>query len=77
MKYTYYNNFHFLVHVHSYLVSCGVLDKLTVYFNNVRNPIDQEPQIAEFLQHAMGLLGSMTRFISTTCNRLVLDRTLR
>ncbi|XP_041464189.1 S phase cyclin A-associated protein in the endoplasmic reticulum-like [Lytechinus variegatus] len=54
----------------SYLVSCGVLDKLTVYFNNVRNPIDQEPQIAEFLQHAMGLLGAMTRFISTTSNRL-------
>ncbi|XP_063955862.1 S phase cyclin A-associated protein in the endoplasmic reticulum-like isoform X2 [Lytechinus pictus] len=53
----------------SYLVSCGVLDKLTVYFNNVRNPIDQEPQIAEFLQHAMGLLGAMTRFISTTSNR--------
>ena len=57
----------------SYLVSCGVLDKLTVYFNNVRDPIDGEPSIAEFLQHAMGLLGAMTRFISTTSNRLVQD----
>ncbi|XP_077867715.1 S phase cyclin A-associated protein in the endoplasmic reticulum-like [Saccoglossus kowalevskii] len=53
----------------SYLVSVGVLDQLTLYFNSVHGPVDEDPKSADFIQHCLGLLVAMTRFIMTkSCN---------
>ncbi len=48
----------------SYIVSVGVVDKLSQYFNNVRGPLDDDQNGAEFLQHSMGLLTAITKLIS-------------
>ena len=48
----------------SYIISVGVVDKLMHYFNSVPGPIDNNKEAAEFLQHSMGLLTGMTRFLS-------------
>ncbi|XP_033634291.1 S phase cyclin A-associated protein in the endoplasmic reticulum-like [Asterias rubens] len=53
----------------SYLVCCGVIDSLTSFFNCVRGTVDENPSLAEFLQHSLGLLGAMTKFVSTASNR--------
>ena len=47
----------------SYVVSIGVVDKLSTYFNNVRGPINDSPQGAEMLQHGLGLLISMAKLM--------------
>ncbi|XP_070541829.1 S phase cyclin A-associated protein in the endoplasmic reticulum-like isoform X2 [Ptychodera flava] len=49
----------------SYLVCVGVVDKLTCYFQNVHGPVDEDAKAAEFLENCLGLLVSMTRFITT------------
>ncbi|XP_041368971.1 S phase cyclin A-associated protein in the endoplasmic reticulum-like [Gigantopelta aegis] len=48
----------------SYIICIGIIDKLQHYFNNVRGPIDTDKNVAEFLQHSLGLLVSMTKFMS-------------
>ena len=53
-----------VVVVFSYVICIGVIDKLQHYFNNVRGPIDTDKNIAEFLQHSLGLLVAMTKFMS-------------
>lgn len=57
------------MNIYSYLVCCGVIDKLTVYFNNVRGPVDKDKITAEFLQHSLGLIGAMTKFVATATNK--------
>ncbi|XP_038079057.1 S phase cyclin A-associated protein in the endoplasmic reticulum-like isoform X2 [Patiria miniata] len=53
----------------SYLVCYGVIDSLTSCFNRVRGTVDENPSLAEFLQHGLGLLGAMTKFVSSTSSR--------
>ena len=46
---------------HSYMISIGVLDKLSQYLGNVRGPIDNDPVAAEFLHCTIALLTSLVR----------------
>ncbi|XP_021362165.1 S phase cyclin A-associated protein in the endoplasmic reticulum-like isoform X2 [Mizuhopecten yessoensis] len=48
----------------SYIISVGIVDKLTQYFRGVQGPIDEDKEGAEFLQHSLGLLVSMTKIMS-------------
>ncbi|XP_062612464.1 S phase cyclin A-associated protein in the endoplasmic reticulum-like isoform X2 [Saccostrea cucullata] len=48
----------------SYIVSVGIVDKLTQYFRKVQGPIDDDKDGAEFLQHSLGLLVAMTKVMS-------------
>ena len=43
----------------SYIVSVGILDKISVYFNNVRGSIDGDVSGAEFLQNCLVLVASL------------------
>ncbi|XP_029654197.2 S phase cyclin A-associated protein in the endoplasmic reticulum, partial [Octopus sinensis] len=40
------------------------MDKLTHYFSLVQGPIDSNKSISDFLQHSLGLLISLTKFIT-------------
>ncbi|XP_023932135.1 S phase cyclin A-associated protein in the endoplasmic reticulum-like isoform X1 [Lingula anatina] len=57
----------------SYIIAVGIMDKLTIYFSNVRGPIDDAPHAAEFLQHSMGLLTAMIK-LSVKRNRNIFDK---
>ena len=48
----------------SYIVSVGVVDKLSQYFSDVRGPINDNPEAAEILQHGLGLLIAMAKLVS-------------
>ncbi|KAK3584862.1 hypothetical protein CHS0354_027613 [Potamilus streckersoni] len=48
----------------SYIISVGIVDKLTQYYRSVQGPIDEDKDAAEFLQHSLGLLVAMTKFMS-------------
>ena len=48
----------------SYIINVGIVDKLTQYFRGVQGPIDEDRDGAEFLQHSLGLLVAMTKFMS-------------
>ncbi|CAI9733996.1 phase cyclin A-associated in the endoplasmic reticulum-like isoform X1 [Octopus vulgaris] len=48
----------------SYVISVGIMDKLTHYFSLVQGPIDSNKSISDFLQHSLGLLISLTKFIT-------------
>ncbi|KAL5005177.1 hypothetical protein ScPMuIL_018633 [Solemya velum] len=48
----------------SYVISSGVVDKLTQYFQNVLGSINDSRDTADILQHGLGLLGAMTKFLS-------------
>lgn len=50
--------------LYSYVVSVGIVDKLTQYFRKVQGPIDDDKDGAEFLQHSLGLLVAMTKIMS-------------
>lgn len=54
----------------SYVISVGVIDKLTQYFSLVQGPIDTEKGVADFLQHSLGLLIALTRFLSKRNNNV-------
>ncbi|XP_010624399.1 S phase cyclin A-associated protein in the endoplasmic reticulum isoform X2 [Fukomys damarensis] len=43
----------------SYVVSMGLIDKLCGCFLSVQGPVDENPKMATFLQHAAGLLHGM------------------
>ncbi|KAL3866999.1 hypothetical protein ACJMK2_044240 [Sinanodonta woodiana] len=47
-----------------YIISVGIVDKLTQYYRSVQGPIDEDKEAAEFLQHSLGLLVAMTKFMS-------------
>ncbi|XP_037689249.1 S phase cyclin A-associated protein in the endoplasmic reticulum isoform X2 [Choloepus didactylus] len=43
----------------SYVVNIGLIDKLCSCFLSVQGPVDENPKMATFLQHAAGLLHGM------------------
>uniref|UniRef100_A0A2I3H7Z7 S-phase cyclin A associated protein in the ER n=1 Tax=Nomascus leucogenys TaxID=61853 RepID=A0A2I3H7Z7_NOMLE len=43
----------------SYVVNMGLIDKLCACFLSVQGPVDENPKMAVFLQHAAGLLHAM------------------
>lgn len=43
----------------SYMVNIGLIDKLCGCFLSVQGPVDENPKMATFLQHATGLLHGM------------------
>ncbi|XP_030670700.1 S phase cyclin A-associated protein in the endoplasmic reticulum isoform X6 [Nomascus leucogenys] len=43
----------------SYVVNMGLIDKLCACFLSVQGPVDENPKMAVFLQHAAGLLRAM------------------
>ncbi|XP_008049445.1 S phase cyclin A-associated protein in the endoplasmic reticulum-like [Carlito syrichta] len=43
----------------SYVVNIGLIDKLCACFLSVQGPVDENPKMATFLQHAAGLLHGM------------------
>ncbi|XP_058521254.1 S phase cyclin A-associated protein in the endoplasmic reticulum [Ochotona princeps] len=43
----------------SYMVNIGLIDKLCSCFLSVQGPVDENPKMATFLQHATGLLHGM------------------
>ncbi|PIK61380.1 putative S phase cyclin A-associated protein in the endoplasmic reticulum [Apostichopus japonicus] len=49
-----------------YIVTCGIVDQLAEYLNSVQGPIDTDKSTADFLQHSLGLLATMTRFSAST-----------
>ncbi|XP_069138019.1 S phase cyclin A-associated protein in the endoplasmic reticulum-like isoform X2 [Argopecten irradians] len=57
----------------SYIISVGIVDKLTQYFRGVQGPIDADKEGAEFLQHSLGLLVSMTKIMSKR-NNFIFDQ---
>lgn len=48
----------------SYMISVGIVDKLTQYFRSVQGPLHDDKDAAEFLQHGLGLLVAVTKFMS-------------
>ena len=55
----------------SYIVSLGILDKLSEYLINVHGPIDDNVSAVEFIHHAVSLVSSV---VCATCRRSVLCR---
>lgn len=50
----------------SYLVSLGILDKLSQYLANIRGPVDNDSMVvADFLLHALALINAIIRL--TAC----------
>ena len=43
----------------SYIVSVGVVDKLSAYFHGVQDPIDSSPEVGEFLLSALEFISGM------------------
>jgi len=50
----------------SYVVSLGILDKLSEYLTNVHGPFDENISSVEFVQYAVALV---TAVVSVTCRR--------
>ena len=48
----------------SYVISVGVIDKLSVYFDNIRGPLHNNSEAAEFVQHGLGLLIAVTKLLA-------------
>ena len=49
----------------SYIVSIGIVDKLSSFCHSVRDPIDNKPDVAEFLLSSIQFLSSMTGLLET------------
>lgn len=58
----------------SYVISVGIVDKLTQYFSLVQGPIDTDKGVADFLQHSLGLLIALTRFLSKRNNSIFVNK---
>ncbi|CAH1796803.1 unnamed protein product [Owenia fusiformis] len=54
----------------SYIISNGIVDKLTQYFSNVRGPVDGDVQGANFLLHSLNLLTAITRVSAVRRNNI-------
>ncbi|XP_076101540.1 S phase cyclin A-associated protein in the endoplasmic reticulum-like isoform X1 [Mytilus galloprovincialis] len=54
----------------SYMISVGIVDKLTQYFRSVQGPLHDDKDAAEFLQHGLGLLVAVTKFMSKRNNAI-------
>ena len=49
----------------SYIVSIGIVDKLSGFCHSVRDPIDNKPEVAEFLLSSFQFLSSMTGLVES------------
>ena len=62
------------------MVSVGVVDKLSVYFDSIRGPLAANCEAGDFVQHGLALLISLIRLLSKrylkTCHRLNFIRCL-
>lgn len=54
----------------SYMISVGIVDKLTQYFRSVQGPLHDDKDAAEFLLHGLGLLVAVTKFMSKRNNAI-------
>jgi len=59
----------------SYIVSVGVVDKLSAYFHGVQDPIDNEPEIGEFLLASLEFISALTACVETLNNQKTLTLT--
>ena len=44
----------------SYIVSVGVVDKLSSYFHGVQDPIDASPEVGDFLLSGLEFISALT-----------------
>lgn len=49
----------------SFIVSLGILDKISVYFCNIRGPVTEDQHTGEMLTNCLSLLTSITKFLSS------------
>jgi len=54
---------HCTMFVCSYIVSLGILDKLSEYLTNVHGPVDDSTSV-EFIEHAVSLVAAIVRVTS-------------
>ena len=47
----------------SYIVAIGIVDKLSGFCHSVRDPIDNKPEVAEFLLSSLQFLSSITGLV--------------
>ena len=47
----------------SYIVAIGIVDKLSGYCHSIRDPIDNKPDVAEFLLSSFQFLSSITGLV--------------
>lgn len=48
----------------SYIVSIGMIDKLSLFMSNTRGPIDEWPDLAHFLRNVISLFSSMSQLMT-------------
>lgn len=46
------------------MTSYGFIDTVSLFFNNIRGPLDDEQQIAEMLNRCLNLMISVIRFLN-------------
>ena len=51
------------VDVISFIVSLGILDKISLYFCRIRGPVNDDSQTEEILTSSLNLLTSLTKFL--------------
>lgn len=44
----------------SYMIAIGIVDKLAAYFHSVQDPIDDRPEVGEFLLASLDLMSALT-----------------
>lgn len=54
--------------IDSYIVSIGMIDKLSLFMSNIRAPIDEMPELADFLKDLVLLLTAITNVLSLRCD---------
>merc|ERR1739844_313545 len=60
----------------SYMIAIGIVDKLAAYFHSVQDPIDDRPEVGEFLLASLDLMSALTvcvealasKTVNNTCN---------
>ena len=61
---TYLINFLNLFIFTSLMTNYGLIDTLSVFFSNIRGPLDEEQQTAEILANCLNFLISITKFLT-------------
>jgi hypothetical protein len=56
--------------IYSYIISIGMIDKLSLFMSNIRGPIDQTPELAYFFQNIISLLTSITSLMTLRCDNI-------
>ena len=47
----------------SYIVAVGIVDKLSAYFHSVQDPIEDRPEVGDFLLSSLQLLSALTGIV--------------